>query len=1026
MSIEVAFSILGRVQIRVGGQLRARWAQPRLHGIMAALLTQPERPVSYQSLLGWAWPEGRPYPQRVESTFQTYARRVREALSIMDVPVSLDNRGGALTLHVDKGLIDYHRSRTLMHQAQLAAENHDYQRARDTAEDSLALWQPEGPLFGIDTERARNWRQRVTDNEWLPANYTLIHYLAQLGQHDEALARLSGIEDAAGSELTFMKHKLRVLHLLGRTGERTAYYFTARKTLSQAAEQEAADDIRAFHDQLAGQPAGAGRTTGALSPEPAAPTGIGHARLPVDVGDFVGRGILLAKLHGVATDDTGHARPTCIVLDGPPAVGKTTLATHWAHQELGHLVRNAIYLDLYGFSGERRIDADEAASRLLSALDYPTDRPLTATRRHTKLSELLTAEHTMIVLDNVVNSAHVRPLLAALSRSIVVVISRQRLTGLTAAHGVRHITVQPLHHHDAIELFTRLIDERADLSSQSVAELAMICAGSPLAVQLVAHYINDRPGVPLRQTITELADRSRLLELGDDGDDPQANLRIAFSQSYVTLPPEEQRLFRALGLHPGPEFSAQAAAALTGQRLTDIQHSLERLRGGHLIQQVDGPSRYRMHDLLRVFAAELAAGEAGPGRFQAQTRMLSFYLHSAYNSDRCVFPYRPPVPMFALEADVVPAEFGTDDVATEWMLRERDNLVALAQRAVTDGRHEYVWRLPHTWYGVFRRYGYYDELIAAYEAAIDAVMTCGDAESEGGTRTDLGLLCLAIGDHTRANEQLQLAAAIAQRTGSEIGCAVSQKNLATLFVAIGQYENAVRAGNRALHLAIETHDQSLQSAIIHQMGEIFRHQARYGQAIVEYQQAFLLREITGNRHGQAQTSTELAAAHCELGQFDTAEAYCQRALNLVEAIHDIEVAPRAFGVMASIHLHRKDYEATVRYARTAVRLARSARTVPVEAKALDTLAAALYATSFHDAAEEGWLQARNIYRDLGDSARADSIEARLAELAAHPRVVPQARSHTPVVGSETATNTTSIGHASDLNSSGPFRAEEKR
>jgi tetratricopeptide (TPR) repeat protein len=978
MSIEVAFSILGRVQIRVGGRLRARWAQPRLHGIVAALLTQPERPISYRTLLSWAWPEGTAYPQRIESTFQTYAARVREVLSSMDVPVSLDNRGGAFALHVEKDLIDYHRSRSLMQQAQHAAEKHDYQRARDTAADSLALWQPEGPLFGIDTERARNWRRRVTDNEWLPANYTLIHYLTKLGQHDEALARLSGIEDAAGSELTFVKHKLRILHLLGRTGDRSAYYLTARKNFLREAEPEAADDLRAFHEQLAG--------TGVSTPDPATLTAIGHIRLPVDVGDFVGRGILLAKLHGAATDDSGHARPTCIVLDGPPAVGKTTLATHWAHQELGNLVRNAIYLDLHGFSGEHQIDADEAASRLLSALDYPTDRPLTPARRHTKLSELLAAEHTMIILDNVANSAHVRPLLAALSRGIVVLITRQRLTGLTAAHGVRHITVQPLHHHDATELFTRLIDDRPDLSSQSVAELATICDGSPLALQLVAHYVNDRPEVPLRQTIAELADRSRLLGLGDDGDDPQANLRIAFSQSYVTLPADEQRLFRALGLHPGPEFSAQAAAALTGQRLAQVRHSLERLRGGHLIQQVDGPSRYRMHDLLRVFAAELAAGEAGPGRLRAQTRMLSFYLHSAYNSDRCVFPYRPPVPMLALEPDVVPEEFGTDDnAATEWMLREHDNLIALVtqtaltQRTATDGRNQYVWRLPHTLYGISRRYGRYDTLIAAYDAALDAVVACGDQEDEGGTRTDLGLLCLAIRDHTRADEQLHLAAAIAQRTGNVFGQAVSQKNLATLFVATDQYDKAVRAGHRALHLAIETHDQSLQSAIIHQMGEIFRCQGRYGQAIVEYQQAFLLREITGNRHGQAQTLTELAAAHCELGQIDTAEAYCQRALDLVKVIHDIEVAPRAFGVMASIHLHREDHEATVRYARTAVRLARSARTAPVEAAALDTLATALHAMRLDDAAKEGWSQAKNIYRDLGDIAHAESIERKLAD-----------------------------------------------
>lgn len=1003
MSIEVDFSILGRVRIRVGGQFRARWTQPRLLGIVAALLTQPGRPFSYRSLLDWAWSEPKDHPRNVESTFQTYAHRIREALSPVDAQVSLDNHGGALVLNVEKNLIDYHRSRMLTQQAQHAAEHHDYQRARDLVTESLALWQPEGPLFGVDTERARNWRRRVTGSEWLPANYSLINYLTKLGQHEAALARLSDIDDAANGELTFMKLKLRVLHLLGQTRDRTTYYLKARKALVHAGEHEAADDIRAFHEQLTGQPQSAARPTERPASESTAPSGVCHARLPVDIGDFVGRAVILAKLGSLATDTTGHARPTCIVLDGPPAVGKTTLATHWAHQELGHLVQHAIYLDLCGYSSECRIDADEAAGRLLDALDYSTDRPLAPARRHAKLGELLAAEPTLIILDNVADAAHVLPLLPALSRSIVVVISQRRLTGLTAAHGIRHITVQPLHQHDATELLSRLIDARPDLASQSITELATICDGSPLALQLVAHHINDCPQIPVRQTIAELADPNRLLELGDDGDDPPRSLRIAFSQPYLRLPAAEQRLFLALGLHPRPEFSAHTAASLTGQRVTEVQRSLERLRGRHLIQQVDGPSRYRIHDLLHVFAAKLAEGETDSTRFAATSRMMSFYLHSAYLSDRHVFPYRPAVPMLDLEADVVPCEFGTEEAATEWTLRERDNLVALIQRAAADGRYDYAWRFPHTCYGVFRRYGYYDELIAAYEIAVDAAQTCGDIDAEGGTRTDLGLLCLAIGDHARADQQLQLAAAIAQRTGSAISLAVSQTNLAELFAATGHYDDAVRTGQHALQLAMAIHDQSLQSAIIHQMGRIFYQQARYGQAIVEYQQALLLREITGNRRGQAETSTELAAVHCELGAFDTAEAYCQRALDLVEAIHDSEIAPRAHGVMATIYLSRKDYETTVRYAHAAVGLARAVRKATVEAAALDTLASALYATSCLDEAGETWRQARDIYCDLADRSHTDRIEASLAELAAHPATIPPARAQTSPLADRAAT-----------------------
>ena len=89
------------------------------------------------------------------------------------------------------------------------------------------------------------------------------------------------------------------------------------------------------------------------------------------------------------------------------------------------------------------------------------------------------------------------------------------------------------------------------------------------------------------------------------------SVAAAFDLSYEDLTGDQQRLFRRLGLHPGTDIDAYAAAALDGTGLAAAGRGLEALYDQYLLTE-PAQGRYRMHDLIREHARALA-GPRRPG-----------------------------------------------------------------------------------------------------------------------------------------------------------------------------------------------------------------------------------------------------------------------------------------------------------------------------------------------------------------------------------------------------------------------------
>jgi hypothetical protein len=207
----------------------------------------------------------------------------------------------------------------------------------------------------------------------------------------------------------------------------------------------------------------------------------------------------------------------------------------------------------------------------------------------------------------------------------------------------RTLSLDVLSGTEAYQLIAgRLGEPRLSAEPEAAGELIGLCARLPLALAITAARAVTHPGFTLAALAGELRDaRGRLdaLSTGEDATD----VRAVLSWSYQCLQPGAARMFRLLGLHPGPEITAAAAASLAGAGLAETRRVLRELTRCHLLAEPSA-GRFAFHDLLRAYAAEQAAVlDSDEDRRAATGRMLDHYLHSARSADLQLNPLREPI-----------------------------------------------------------------------------------------------------------------------------------------------------------------------------------------------------------------------------------------------------------------------------------------------------------------------------------------------------------------------------------------------
>ena len=601
----------------------------------------------------------------------------------------------------------------------------------------------------------------------------------------------------------------------------------------------------------------------------AAAAPVALAQLPPLAAGFTGREGELGRVAGLLSPSAGPGAVVVSAVAGLAGVGKTTLAVHAAHaaREAGWFAGGVLFIDLHGYDQEP-VQPGQALDALLRALGVAGEHVPEGAEQRAGLYRSVLAqagEPVLVIADNASSEAQVRPLLPGPGPHRVIVTSRHTLAGL----GARLLDVTVLGQVAAVELLDTVVraarpgDDRVSGDPAAASRLAGVCGGLPLALQVTAALLVADPALAAAELAAGMADEVRRLEAlrYDDGSGVSApSVAAAFELSYRQLDADAARLFRLLPAAPGPDVSTQAAAELAGWPASRARAVIGRLARAHLVEPGGMRGRWRMHDLLGVYARQVPEGSPGE-REEAFGRLLAWYLRYAQASD---------AHLRALAGTAVPAEFTGRDDALGWLDAERPGLIATVAVAAAAGRHREAMRLPLclSEYLMWRRR--FDDWLAITAVCRDSARHLNNKGNEAAALTNLGNALHGVRRFEEAVSAYQDAAAIYREADDRRGEGKALNNLALSLVEVRRFEEAVSASQDAVAIFREAGDRHGGGRALNNLGIALLEVRRFEEAVSAHQEAVAIFREAGDRYGEGRALANLGLALWGVGRFEEA------------------------------------------------------------------------------------------------------------------------------------------------------------
>jgi len=727
---------------------------------------------------------------------------------------------------------------------------------------------------------------------------------------------------------------------------------------------------------------------------PGAAAAAASKTLPRDTVSFTGRGRELARLLEALAPTAANGVVLGIhAIDGMAGIGKTTFAVHAAHRLAASFPDGQFFLPLHAHTpGQRPVDPADALASLLLIAGVPAAAiPPGLQARAARWRDHVADKKVLLLLDDAAGHEQVRPLLPGTAGSLVLVTSRRRLAALEDAAQISLDTLSP---EEAAILLARLAARPGMRAGDaSVGEISRLCGYLPLAIGMLASQLRHHPAWTSAGLAADLAvARDRLAVMRAEN----LTVAAAFDLSYADLTGGQQRLFRCLGLVPGPGVDAYAAAALDGTSIDEARRDLGELYDQHLLTE-HAPGRYQLHDLLREHARALAAGDDPAESDAAVGRLLDYYLHTAVAAGTHFGPqasaYRRPLPG---HPPAQAPDLSTLAQAAAWLEAERANLHAAADYAATRGRSRHAIVISAAMSGFLAIRGHWDQSAALHHSALAAARQAEDRPGEAATLGTLGELQLNTGDYPAAAASLAQALALYREAGDQRGQAGALDQLGLLRTVTGDYPAAAESHRQALALFRGLGDQHGQAWTLTALGLLQQLTGDHPAAAASLQQALTLFGDLGDLQGQAYALNSLGVVQQETGDYPAAAESQDRALALFRDLGHRLGQAYALNDLGLVQQETGDYPAAAAGHQQALALFTDLGNLLGQAEALNRLGELATRTSATGPARDQHTRALAIARDIGaapEEARAlDGIgqahihDGNLSEGAAHLRL----------------------------------------
>jgi tetratricopeptide (TPR) repeat protein len=689
--------------------------------------------------------------------------------------------------------------------------------------------------------------------------------------------------------------------------------------------------------------------------------------LPAPSTTFTGRDAHVEELlHALSPHEEQHAvpQPPRIAVAGLAGVGKTELVAQVAARALREpdwFPGGVLFVDLLGYDPNRRLSPEQALNGFLRALGIPGEHIPDGLQDLQRLyrSVLAALAHEgrriLVVVDNASGADQVAPLLPSDGMTAVLITSRHTLDIDARLHDLNVLetdaSIALL--HQALQQARGLGETRVQDARDAAAAIADLCAGLPLALRIAAALLADTPTRPLASLAQALrTEHSRLDRLRRE----DRAVRAAFDLSHQHLSDASARLFRLYPLNVGPDLSTESAAALADLDDYTAEEILQDLNRAHLIETSGSTwGRWRMHDLVRLYATDHLKQESREKQIAARSRLLERYrtMASAASSHLALDAGRPPSPLFT-----------NRETALEWLENERANLVATVTTAHETGTAAAAASLAFSLAGFFEQRRYFADWTTVTATALAILQQADDHQSTGRAMVNLGIAQRELRQFDAAVMLLQTAADAFTEAGDRRDRAMALDALGVVRREMRQYDESVDAHTEAAAIFQEVQDLRGQARALNNLGSTWGEMHQPGEAIPILRQALSIMRATGDHRREAIALANLGAALRKTGQFEQAITLYGEAIIRLRNTHNRHGEALALNNRGTALQHVQRFSEAIKDHYQAADIFQKAQDPHRLANALGSLAGAYSGDEQHTTAAEISAQSLKIHRQL--------------------------------------------------------------